>query len=64
MTQQPIEVLAVCHALRDNFNVYRPEAAQIAGIHASGRSPHRVHDGSLGNRTLGDGGILAEMNEG
>ncbi len=38
MTQQPIEVLAVCHALRDNFNVYRPEAAQIAGVHASSRA--------------------------
>ena len=38
MTQQPIEVLAVCHALRDNFNVYRPEAAQISGLHASPRA--------------------------
>jgi len=31
----PIKVLAVCHAVRDNFNVNRPEAAQIAGIHQS-----------------------------
>jgi glycosyltransferase involved in cell wall biosynthesis len=36
MTTTPIKVLAICHAVRNNFNVYRPEAAQLAGIHSSG----------------------------
>ena len=38
MSERPIEVLAVCHASRDNLNVYRPEAAQIAGVHNSARA--------------------------
>lgn len=36
MNNRPVKVLAVCHAVRRNFNVNRPEAAQIAGIHNSG----------------------------
>ena len=38
MNNRPIKVLAVCHAVRRNFNVNRPEAAQIAGLHASGEA--------------------------
>ena len=32
----PIKVLAVCQAIRSNFNVVRPEAAQIVGLHQTG----------------------------
>lgn len=35
---RPIRVLAVCEARRPNFNVVRPEAAQIAGLHLSGQA--------------------------
>lgn len=35
---RPIRVLAVCEARRPNFNVVRPEAAQIAGLHTSGQA--------------------------
>jgi glycosyltransferase involved in cell wall biosynthesis len=38
MSPQPVKVLAVCQGIRPNFNVYRPEAAQLAGIHANGEA--------------------------
>ncbi|MEC9375565.1 MAG: glycosyltransferase [Pseudomonadota bacterium] len=36
MSRRPIKVLVICRATRSNFNVYRPEAAQLAGIQKTG----------------------------